>query len=235
MLKSFVLVASCKQLTGAELRHLGAVLVASAPMLSGCALSFIHDARDSAPSDGSEVVIEGRINYEIDGQSKAPYGAFKPKWPAPFFSAVRLESGSMFASPAVNNSDGAFKWSLPPGSYLLTRIGFGNIFDDTYIAWPSVILCVPSQPGVLYAGHLRLIGQTKAEQYTTSTGKRREYKRVSYDLAVADERASSTAPGKPPPLMHVDEKFPAGDWLVEDLAKRRDALIARACPASQPG
>jgi hypothetical protein len=200
-------------------------------LLSGCTVNFIKAATEDGGASGPMTVISGRINYEVDGESKAPYGAFRPKWLAPRFSALRLESRSIFTSPAVDNNDGSFRWALPPGSYALTKIGTGTFTDDTYIAWPGVILCVPAPAGrPRYAGHLRMMGRSNVEVTSLTDGKVYRSRAVQYTMVVADERAPGGPLNADAPLMHVDRQFPIGDRLVEALATQLTALTKQACP-----
>jgi hypothetical protein len=200
-------------------------------LLSGCTVNFIKAAPEGGAAGGAGTVIEGRINYEVDGQTKAPYGAFRPKWLAPRFSAIRLESRTIFTSPAVDNNNGAFLWALRPGSYVLTKIGTGAFTDDTYIAWPGVILCVPMPAGgPRYAGHLRMLGRSNVELSSLADGKKYRSRALQYTMVVADERAPGGTIAADAPLMHVDRQFPIGDRLVEALATQQMALIKQACP-----
>jgi hypothetical protein len=205
--------------------------VVAAAILGGCALRFIEPASDVdvARVSAEATVIHGRINYFVDGQSKAPYGGFKPAWPAPRFSALRLESGEPFASPLVADVDGAFRWKLPPGSYVISRIGSGQFHDDTYIAWPRVAFLVPPSSPPVYLGHLVLDGKTRSGTTTLSTGRVIQESGVSYKFVVRDE-----APAGPRSLMFHDPKMPIGDALVEEWRKSRRAVIERIFGASAP-
>jgi len=219
------------------LARAAAALALVLPWLAGCALTFI----EAAPARGGRVaegttVIEGRINYFVDGTSRAPYGTFRPKWLAPRFFAQRLESDTTFVSPPVDDDDGSFRWALPPGSYVLTRIGTGTYTDDTYIAWPRVALCVPAVGGTpQYAGHLRLLGQTPNETMVLSTGRVVRFTALRYTFEVVDERPPAAgAPARPAPLWRVLADFPSGDRFVQQMAGERASLVERACgkPAS---
>ena len=207
------------------------LLLAAATALGGCALNFIEQASDADATrvSAQATVIHGRINYFVDGQSRAPYGAFKPAWPAPRFSALRLESGQPFASPLVADSDGAFRWKLPPGSYVISRIGAGQYHDDTYVAWPRVAFLVPPSSPPVYVGHLVLDGTTRSGTTTLSTGRVVQESGVSYKFVVRDE-----APAGPKSLMFHDPKMPIGDALVEEWRKSRRAAIERVFGASAP-
>lgn len=202
-----------------------------AALLSSCTVNFIKAATEGSAASGLMTVIEGRINYEVDGQTRAPYGAFRPKWLAPRFSALRLESRTIYTTPAVDDNDGSFRWVFPPGSYVLTKLGTGSFTDDTYIAWPGVILCVPAPAGrPRYAGHLRMLGRSNVEMTSLADGKTYRSRALQYTMVVADERAPGGTINADAPLMHVDRQFPIGDRLVEALATEQTALIKQACP-----
>lgn len=181
--------------------------------VTGCAVNIVSSARDDQHSDDVSSVVAGRVNYVIDGKVMTPYGAFRPAWPAPFLNAVNLETGEVHAFPAVANTDGAFRWSVRPGAYVVTRIGFGNFSDDTFISWPRIVLCVPRAPGAsLYVGHLRLEGRSYTEDVTLSTGTRYTSRGIRYRFEVADEAADS--PGWIKRLMRQIPDMPIGDELV---------------------
>ncbi|HEX9183292.1 MAG TPA: hypothetical protein VF876_08545 [Burkholderiales bacterium] len=208
-----------------------ALLPLVAAALGGCALNFIEPATeaDAARVSADATVIHGRINYFVDGQSKAPYGSFRPAWPAPRFSALRLESGEPFASPLVADGDGSFRWKLRPGSYVISRIGAGQIHDDTYIAWPRIAFLVPPSSPPVYLGHLVLDGKTRSGTTTLSTGRVIQESGVSYQFVVRDE-----GPAGPRALMFHDPRMPIGDALVEDWRKSRRQLIERIFGAAAP-
>lgn len=205
-------------------------LAALAAGLGGCALNFIDRAAPTAQSGGGRVVVEGRINYIVDGVNKAPYGSFKPSWPAPRLTAIQLETGAPFASPLVADGDGSFRWLLAPGAYVVARIGFGTYTDDTYLAWPGVVICVPAlASGTLYVGHLRLNGTRNEEEFEPASGKMYRYSGVRYRPDVEDERAAPTAAAAKS-LMQVRKDFPLGDKLQQRFLSDRAALIQEACP-----
>lgn len=204
---------------------------AAAAALTGCALRFISEASDAdaAAVSAERTVIHGKINYVVDGQSKAPYGSFRPAWPAPRFTALRLESGEPFASPIVADADGSFRWKLPPGSYVISRIGFGQFHDDTYIAWPRVAFLVPPSSPPLYLGHLVLEGTTRSGTSTLSTGKVVQERGISFKAVVRDEGVAGSKS-----LFVHDPTMLTGDPLVEQWRESRRALIERIFGASAP-
>ncbi|KZE25318.1 hypothetical protein AVW16_03180 [Crenobacter luteus] len=201
-------------------------LLAVAMLVSGCGLHRVArgDANAAAARQPGHVLVAGRINYVIDGRVKAPYGAFRPAWPAPFVSATRLETGDTHASPAVADADGAFVWELPPGHYVISRIGCGTFSDDTYIAWPRVAFRVPADAPRVYLGHLRLLGTSYREAYTDSAGKPREYGGVRYRFEVVDEGARQGWKTSP---MFVRGDMPIGESLLNAWRASREATIAR--------
>lgn len=181
--------------------------------ITGCAVNVVPSARDDQHSDDVNSVVTGRMNYVIDGKVMTPYGAFRPAWPAPFLNAVNLETGEVHAFPAVSNVDGAFRWRVRPGAYVVTRIGFGNISDDTFISWPRIVLCVPRAPGnSLYLGHLRLEGRSYTENVTLSTGTRYTARGVRYRFEVVDEAPDT--PARIKFLMRQIPDMPIGDELL---------------------
>ena len=201
-----------------------------AALLAGCAMHFVGEAPPGAGGDPSSLtVVTGRINYFVDGLSKAPYGAFRPAWPAPRFTALRLESGDPFVTPAVAEADGSFRWNLPPGSYVISRIGVGQLHDDTYLAWPRVAFLVPSTASPVYLGHLVLDGRTRTGSTTLSTGRAIEERGISFKARVQDEGAPGLRS-----LMIQDERMPVGEGLLEEWRKSRRALIERIFGASAP-
>lgn len=200
--------------------------------LTGCAVNIMREAPASQLSDESLTVVTGRMNYVIDGHVMTPYGAFRPAWPAPFMNAVNLGSGEVHAFPAVEAQQGRFRWQVPPGAYVVTRIGFGTYTDDTYISWPRIALCVPKAPGqAVYAGHLRLEGQRYAEPVTLSTGTSYVARGVRYTFKVEDE--GSGAPGAVRHLMRHVPDMPIGDHLQAQWKADATALARRLCPGLQ--
>lgn len=206
------------------------IVAATTALLAGCAMHFVGEAPPGASGDPSSLtVVTGRINYYVDGLSKAPYGAFRPAWPAPRFTALRLESGDPYVTPAVADADGAYRWNLPPGSYVISRIGVGQLHDDTYIIWPRVAFFVPPASTPVYLGHLVLNGVTRSGTTTLSTGRVIPKRGVSFDVQVRDEGASG-----PKSLMFHDEKMPIGEALVVEWRKSRRAVIERIFGPAAP-
>ena len=207
--------------------------LAFASWLLGGRLPNIGPAvRDGGAATPGRRIVEGRINYVIDGRSMAPYGAFRPAWPAPFAAALRLETGDVHTTPAVANADGAFRWLLEPGAYVVTRIGVGTFTDDTYIAWPRVVLCVRSGgQAPVYAGHLRLEGARYDEELRLSSGTVSRSRGIRYTMKVLDEAAARS--GAEVGLMQVRDDLPIGDALQAAWQADRAGLIARACPRSR--
>lgn len=200
----------------------------------------MQSVRNSGPADidrpsAGMVVAFGRINYFVDGNIKAPYGAFRPKWPAPVVMAIQLESGLTFHTAAVSDDDGSFYWELPPGSYVITRIGVGQSTDDTYIAWPRIAFRVPAGPGAAYLGHLQLAGTSYLEHQVLSTGKAIELRGIRYRFRVLDElEAQAGAPGSRAgkirvrrALMFEDPEMPVGDRFAESWRASREELRSR--------
>jgi len=201
--------------------------LALALLPGGCAIHAVPQARPGQLSDEQATVVTGRMNYVIDGQLMLPYGAFKPRWPAPFMEAVDLKTGDVHAFPAVEPEQGRFQWRLAPGAYLVTRIGFGTFTDDTYIAWPGVLLCVPRVPGrTVYAGHLRLEGTRHDEPVTLSTGTTYRSRGVRYRFRVEDEGAGA---GSVASLMQHRPELPAGDRLQQRWKDDAAGLVRQAC------
>ena len=54
---------------------------------------------------------------------------------------------------------GHFRWSLPPGTYLIDRIVYRE-FSGNYFVVPKVMFRVPEAGGVYYAGTLRVDAAT---------------------------------------------------------------------------
>jgi hypothetical protein len=206
-----------------------AVVVAVAVLVCACAVHVVAPAGDAQVAAPGKVIVEGRINYVIDGEPMTPYGAFKPAWPAPFVNALRLETGEVHSTPPVARADGSFRWQLEPGAYVVSRIGFGTFTDDTYIAWPRIVLCAPPlTTAPVHVGHLRLEGRRYDEEFRSSTGKVSRVQGVRYTFSVADESGAA----RHVRLMQLREDLPIGDALVEQWKADRAGLIARACGAS---
>jgi hypothetical protein len=206
---------------------------------AGCDLNLIRHgdvrALDSLPSD--KVLVFGRINYVVDGKPKTPYGSFRPAWPAPRLSALQLESGDPFATPAVADADGSFQWELAPGHYVVSRIGVGQIWDDTFIAWPRVAFRVPPGARLAYLGHLVLDGTSYTEEFTYSTGRRSTTSGIRYRFEVRDEMEVQFAGFGPAgsgagrlvvrSLMFHDPGMLIGEPLLDAWRASRDGVIAR--------
>jgi len=215
----------------ALLSRFAAVAIASA-LLSGCGMTIVPKAspEDVAGAPAGERVVFGRINYVIDGKQRTPYGASYPAWPAPFVHMVRLESGIMFATPAVGGADGRFRWRLSPGSYVITRIGAGQFTDQTFVAWPRVAFQVPPEGGPVYLGHLVLEGTTSVRPLPDGGS----YEFIGYRFLVRDEFAEDAAALGPGvarratrSLMLHDPQMPIGDELSEEWQRSRRSLVER--------
>lgn len=224
------------------------LLLAAGLMLllsAGCALSFIGrgDVRSLGSLAPDRVLVFGRMNYFVDGRIKAPYGAFRPAWPAPGLTALQLESGDPYSSPAVQDADGSFLWELPPGHYVISRIGVGQVWDDTYIAWPRIAFRVPAGGRLVYLGHLVLDGTSYTEEFTYSTGRKSTISGVRYRFQVRDEMQdqlsglAAGAPGQALPavksLMFHAPNMPIGEALVNEWRASKETTIARIFGAAR--
>jgi hypothetical protein len=181
-----------------------------AALAAGCATKYAGEA------PGPVTAVTGRINYIVNGRSKAPYGERRPAWPAPRFTALRLESGDPYVTPAVDDADGGFRWNLPPGSYVISRIGDGEPGDDALIPWPRVAVFVPPGAPAVYLGHLVLEGVTRGRE-------------VAFAPRIVDEGVSG-----PKSLMFHDAAMPVGPALQEQWQASRRALIERIFGAPAP-
>ncbi len=220
----------CNAPHGRRLLATGLLAGLLSTILGGCALNIEQSAPPDQTSDDGQTVITGRMNYVIDGRMMTPYGGFRPAWPAPFLHAVNLQTGDTHAFPGVEAQEGRFRWLATPGAYMIGRIGFGTYFDDTYIAWPRVVLCVPRAPGrTVYVGHLRLEGTRHDEQIRLSTGTTYRSRGVRYTIKVEDEAAD--APDALRRLMRVAPEMPIGDGLQAQWKADREGLVKRACGA----
>jgi hypothetical protein len=220
-----------------RLRGAAAGCLCALLLLGGCALQAVRNADrrlGEEPAPGHAIAF-GRINYFVDGEIKTPYGAFRPKWQAPVVMATQLESGKSYHTAAVDNADGSFAWELPYGSYVITRIGVGQYFDDTYIAWPQVAFRISAGSRLVYLGHLRLEGTRYVEHQTMSWGEVMEFRGIRYQFPVGDEMEAQLASlgaqgGKMHPvksLMFHDRAMPAGDRFAEAWRQSRDELAIR--------
>lgn len=191
--------------------------------LAGCGLSPVAKAPRGMASGDGITVVTGRINYVIDGEMKAPYGAFRPAWQAPPMTAMSLSTGRILSFAAVDEADGAFRWQLPPGAYAIAGIGVGGYTDEARITWPRVVLCVPRAPGAtVQVGHLRLEGRRYTEDVVLSSGTRYTARGVRYAYRVVDE--APTAPSGTVlqrPMRHLP-----GMPIGEVLEARRQADAA---------
>jgi len=204
---------------------------ALAAFLYGCALHPVATSPASQVSSETLTVITGRVNYVIDGQIRTPYGAFRPAWPAPPMMALNLTTGHPHAFGQVADSDGSFRWQLPPGAYVISSIGMGTPTDETRISWPRVVLCVPRAPGAtVYVGHLRLEGRRYEEDVMLSTGTRYASRGVRYGFKVVDETPGSTS-GQVSRLMRHWPEMPIGDRLVEHWKADAPGLERELCGA----
>lgn len=199
--------------------------------LTGCALHFSPRAAEGQTSSDSLTVITGRINYVIDGRVMAPYGAFAPAWPAPPLMALSLATGDPQVFPQVSSEDGAFRWLVAPGAYVVSSIGTGTYTDERRIAWPRLVMCVPRAPGAtVYLGHLRLLGTRYEELVTLSTGTRYTARGVRYRFEVSDE-----APAQPPQLKRLMQHradMPGGDVLAARWKADAGGLARELCGGS---
>lgn len=203
------------------------VLVAVAG-LQACALQRVSRAGEGQASSEALTVITGQVNYVIDGQFKTPYGAFRPAWQAPPMMALSLTTGDPHVFGQVDNTDGRFRWAVPPGAYVISSIGMGTYTDDTRVDWPRVVLCVPRAPGAtVYVGHLRLEGTSYVEDVRLSTGTQYTARGVRYAFRVTDDAAE--APGQTKRLMQHQPGMPMGDRLVERWRADAPALERELC------
>jgi hypothetical protein len=178
------------------------VVAGIAALAAGCATQPVGEAPVPVTA------VTGRISYLVDGR--------RPAWPPPRFTALRLESGDPYATPAVDDVDGGFRWNLPPGSYVISRVGAGEVGDDALIVWPRVAFLVPAGSPPVYLGHLVLEGTTRAGS-------------AGFTPRIVDEGA----PG-PRSLMLHDARMPAGEALLEQWRASRRALIERIFGPAAP-
>jgi hypothetical protein len=136
-------------------------------LVGGCSLSVIPQAdSNSPPATQSGVLVFGKVTYIIDGETKLPYGAFRPSIPAPHLDLLQLENGNPFQSHGVSSSDGSYMWRMQPGHYVISGIGQGQLIDDYRIVWPRLAFKVSATGAPTYLGNLQLIGRRYAEPYT---------------------------------------------------------------------
>lgn len=189
-------------------------------LLSGCALNWVPKATEAERSDAQTTVISGRLNYVVDGQPMAPYD--QPGWSTPRFMALSLTTGDPQVMGEVRASDGAFRLRLPPGAYVVSRLGVLN--TDSEVTWPRVVLCVPRAPGqVVHVGHWQLVGQRYSEDVALSTGTRYTAKGIRYRTVVSSE----AAPGEAVRLMRHVPDMPIGvglqqRWLADPQGLERE-------------
>lgn len=219
--------------TGLAQALAGALSLAALALLPGCAFNRIPQAAPTQPSGAQAVVVEGRLNHVIDGRLQAPYGRAGSGWPVPRFTAARLQDGSAWMSPEVSAADGGFRWALPPGDYLVTQIGIGQIWDDTLQTWPRVLLCVPpaTGPQAVHVGHLRMEGTRYDETRTLSTGTSYRARGIRWLPRVVDEAGPGGGPRR---LMQVRPDLPTGDALAQALQQDREGLLERSCGPLAP-
>ncbi|QHE75878.1 hypothetical protein [Hydrogenophaga sp. PBL-H3] len=198
--------------------------------LSGCALNFSSRAPDDQTSSDALTVVTGRINYVIDGRLMAPYGAFAPAWPAPPMMALSLTTGDPHVFPQVANEDGAFRWLVTPGAYVISSIGIGTTADDRRVLWPRLVMCVPRAPGTtVYLGHLRLQGTRFEEAVTLSTGTQYTARGVRYRFEVANEAPAQ--PAQVTRLLRHQADMPMGDALAARWKADAAGLERELCGA----
>lgn len=202
--------------------------------LAGCAIHIVAQAPPGRQSDAAQTVVTGRMNYVIDGRFVLPYRSARPGWPAPFMEAVSLQTGEVHAFPAVDAEQGRFRWLVTPGAYVVTRIGAGTFTDDTYIAWPRVVLCVPRVPGrTVNVGHLRLEGNRYDEEVQLSTGTRYRARGIRYQFKVEDEGAD-TPSAAVRPMRHLPD-MATGDRLQQQWKEDAAGLARQVCGEPGPG
>lgn len=198
-------------------------------LVAGCSLTIVPKGDLNAPpaNDGS-VLVFGRVTYVIDGETKLPFGPFRPAIPAPHLDLLQLESGDPFQTLGVNGADGSYAWRLQPGHYIISGIGQGQFQDDYRIAWPRLAFEVKSGAAPVYLGHLELIGTRFAEPYTLSTGTQGVSRGIRYRFEVKDElEQSGRRPLEPTlkALMVHRANMPIGERLVERWRVAKEQLI----------
>ena len=171
-----------------------------AALTAGCAAKL--------PVEAPVTTVIGRVHYVVDGRTRAP----DREWPAPGLVALRLESGDPYVTPAVDAADGRFRWNLPPGSYVISRIGE----ERSRVSWPRVAFFVPPGSPPVYLGHLVLEGVTRARE-------------VEFTPRIVDEGL----PG-PRSLMFHDPAMPVGPALQAQWQGSRRALIEGIFGAAAP-
>lgn len=192
-------------------------------LLQGCALSWIRHASPQEASTPEFTVVQGRMNYIVDGQLMAPYGS-APRWGPPNLIALRMEDGNPYVFPQVDEATGAFRLKVPPGAYVVSQIG-PPIWPDRHVGWPRVVLCVPVTRGEpVQAGHLQLLGTRYREAYTLSTGQERISEGVRYRYAVVDEGGDGVKS-----LFREIPGMPIGQGLQERWQQDRAGLIRQIC------
>lgn len=205
-------------------RLVTATVIGSA-LLGGCALTWVPQATEAERSDDKTTVISGRLNYVVDGQPMAPYD--QPGWSTPRFMALSLTTGDPQVMGEVRASDGAFRRRLPPGAYVVSRLGVLN--SDSEVSWPRVVLCVPHAPGqVVHVGHWQLVGQRYIEEVALSTGTRYTAKGIRYRTVVSSE----AAPGEAVHLLRHVPDMPIGVGLQQRWLADPQGLERELCGAA---
>ncbi|MFO1497181.1 MAG: hypothetical protein U1G07_02075 [Verrucomicrobiota bacterium] len=205
-------------------------------LLSGCRTVPLRrvDGRSLKASRSGNAVVFGRIEYVIDGQSKLPYGFFRPRWPAPTVNATKLESGAALLTPAVQR-DGSFLWELPSGHYVITHFGGGQFTDDWSLAWPRIAFAIPAGAELVYLGDLTLAGTRRAKDFVYSTGRISRVRGIEYAFPITNQLPAAlerlvkgrqlATPSATVSLMFHDPAMPIGVTFLKRWQESPEALI----------
>lgn len=122
--------------------------------LSGCETADHIDTTAemaTATTSSDTSIVFGRVRWIENGQERQMDQSMMGWSIQPRLR--RLEDGTMIHGKV--DPGGRFRWSLPPGTYVMDRINYRDPMTGQYFIVPQVGFSVPRGGAIFYAGTLR--------------------------------------------------------------------------------
>ncbi|MBC8317694.1 MAG: hypothetical protein H8E41_07285 [Desulfobulbaceae bacterium] len=121
--------------------------------ISGCftTATNIETTSELEQVGNDSSVVFGQIEWLESGKEKKIGTGFLTMSLAPHL--IKLEDKSRIIGEV--NEGGRFVWSLQPGTYLIHKIAYRDIWSGNYFFIPKVAFSVPDKGKVFYIGTLR--------------------------------------------------------------------------------
>lgn len=135
--------------------------------MAGCQTTELIDSKaeyQTASQDSGKSIVFGRVRW-IENGTERPIDQGMFGWSiSPRLR--RLEDNKYIQGSF--DPGGRFRWSLPPGTYVIDRINYRDPMTGGYIIVPKVAFSVPAAGRTYYAGTLRADAATDRDFFGVS-------------------------------------------------------------------